>query len=308
MLHNNPCFTEMIATQTGPDIDVLRYCLSDESKVSINGLFDGSSTPLKYASSLLKYHYAEIYNRFFKDRLLSFKISEPFARSWIFDKIVMSAALCRISVLRPGGMKGVCALASCANVFPLTLNPNKFTNASFSGLGDFSLIADDFICYNVSHFCDNKTTRLSAMISHISHIESPEWLFYDPLWAGIFLHSPAQSRVLRNFFHLALVSYMSSGQLLQNVFEIERDEVTSFIDDFVELREDRNTTKKHITDFVYSLSCHFEELPDNYLYKFLFEGSFEVTRYIHQQNFGTQFDEPESNTPQLISPLPLLRE
>ena len=293
MLSINQSLEDLVLNGQDPDLDFFRFCLSDQISPSIEAVLQGDITPLFFAKKSMETSYDVLYNRFFKDRLCKSNIPSIFIEGWIFDRLMMSATLMRAAVVRPFGMEGISELISTVNPFLLLINKEGSHKTQFAGVADFFLTAEIFISQTKDRFTSSHINHLETMISYISHIENRNWLFYDKKWQKVCIDHPVRTQILRGFFHTSLVANLVPDDHLSYIFNLERKDLLSFIDDFINLRQSSRTKVSDIKEFIQDLTYYFKEMKTNVFYYFLYNEHFHKFKIFHDSNFGDQYNKPE---------------
>lgn len=282
MAIDNVSYQQMILSETGKEIDLLRFCLSDQVALSITAVLQGEITPVTYANKLLTHHYDRIGKKFFADCFSHPKIPQILKRSFVFDQIVITACLYRAIMIRSSGVEGVKTLMAPLPVHLLLLDHPNITGSFYSGLTNFEITADYFIAANVDKFNQQNTEKLTKIISHVSYLLSEEWFLHNTTWQKALMGKPGLIKALRRFLHSGLVSYLVTSSDMEALFSLTLDDVNRLNDEFILLFE-QPSTPRNIVTFLKKLPSQFEPRSFRHFYAYLMEAPFEVLCQIDQQ-------------------------
>ena len=280
----SPAFDDFVIENDGLDYVILKWCLSDIFKISLNDVLYNNLSPTQYAVKMIHYHgkdLLEVVKPYAWKKTLPKKVLE----SYLFDTLVRLAVFLRIAKFSKNPDPDFYKLFASASPFLLKVNNNSYSD--YSGLGTFSRDISIYMLYGQQFFEDKNLEPLMQLSAIIGDALTCQWILYKPFWQKFLIHHPNNLILLRNFLHTYLVSRTLSDEELNDYFNITKEDLDSLLEDFVVLHLDDKPSILKAKEFFKRLSYHVDIVPDNFYYKTLLEGDFTLfNKMSHQERYS----------------------
>lgn len=278
-------FDDFIIEQEGLDFTILKWCLSDVFKISLKDVLCDTLSPTQYADIIIHHHGNELIDTI-KPYAWKKTLPKIILQSYLFDNLVRLAVFLRIAKLSENPDPEFYKLY--ASSAPFLLKTDNSQHSNYSGLGTFARDIGIYIVHGQSFFADKDVNSLIQLSSCIGDALTCDWILYKSLWQKLLLTNSSNLRNFRNFLHTYLVSKSLSEEELYQYFDIEKEDLESLHEDFINLCLTSKPLQTQIKDFFRRLSYYTDTLPDNFYYKTLFEGDYSLFSKMTNQEKYTQ--------------------
>jgi hypothetical protein len=294
--------------------DLIRFCMTDKVIKSINSVVEGDITPIDYANILIDHNYELLYHTFFASRLETCDLNVKhittedgynILTSFMFDKLVLAGAMLRLAQFRYMSTESIAnpihednSIFSSTLIHLLTIYEEYKDYTHISGLTDFKAICTLFVG-TVAIVRENTPVGLFMRLSdNIEDVDNLNCILRDKLWGDILLNDPERCRDFRRFLYISLISMVFPDELLKSTFNTTSTKLLKDVNYFIDLREDKETTREDVLYFLDKISIHLESYSDNMIFYSMCELPYSVFEDIYTK---TNKVEEESSKPRKIN-------
>lgn len=266
----------------------LRFCLSDQAAVNISGVIEGSQTPLQYAIEMMAKSKASLMRRSIESTPLISSACSILQQAKVFDELVTNAGLYRTLTLRNGSLADSACVIAASDMFLLSMRIDKPDVADYSGLAYYENMALHFIEWMKDEFYTSNTHLLTNFIKQVEDADQPHWILYDAYWSKALVYKKEKLQAFRAFLYAAVASHSLNNADVLAHFGLTRSQIFDLMLEFIDLRDDPNTSLQDIQNFISHLGLHFYDISVSMFFAHLLDTPFNIFAEIHDDKFGSK--------------------